>query len=225
MANLSEEQLKSLNKEALIIIVSALQSQLDAMQSQLDSANAMLSENNKQINLLTEQIRIMNQRQYGRKSESNLNEIDGQLSLFDSFNEAEVLSKPSEPEPDITEVVIKSYKRSKPKGKREADLENLPTRIFEHTLSKEELEQKFPDGYKELPPEVYKRLHIIPETFIADEHRVHVYASAKNDGTIVKAERPADLFRNSIATPALVASILNGKYVNALPLDSLRHLR
>lgn len=141
------------------------------------------------------------------------------INAFYSFNEAEVLSKPSEPEPDITEVVIKSYKRSKPKGKREADLENLPTRIFEHTLSKEELEQKFPDGYKELPPEVYKRLHIIPETFIADEHRVHVYASAKNDGTIVKAERPADLFRNSIATPALVASILNGKYVNALPLE------
>jgi len=83
MANLSDEQLKSLNKEALIIIVSALQSQLDAMQSQLDSVNAMLSENNKQINLLTEQIRIMNHRQYGRKSESNLNSIDGQLSLFD----------------------------------------------------------------------------------------------------------------------------------------------
>ena len=28
-----------------------------------------------------------------------------------------------------------------------------------------------------------------------------------------------DLFRNSIATPALVASIINGKYVNALPLE------
>ena len=113
MANLSEEQLKSLNKEALILIVSALQSQLDALQSQLDSANAMLSENNKQINLLTEQIRIMNQRQYGRKSESSLNEIDGQLSLFDSFNEAEVLSKPSEPEPEIDKIIIPSYTRSK----------------------------------------------------------------------------------------------------------------
>ena len=219
MTNLSEEQLKNLNKEALIIIVSALQSQLEALQSQLDSANAMLSENNKQINLLTEQIRIMNQRHFGRKSESDLNSIDGQLSLFDSFNEAEVLSKPSEPEPDITEVVIKSYKRSKPQGKREADLENLPTRIFEHTLSKEELEQKFPEGYKELPPEVYKRLHIIPETFMADEHRVHVYASKNNDGTIVKAARPVDLFRNSIATAALVASVLNGKFVNALPIE------
>ena len=219
MAKLTDEQLKNLNKEALIIIVSALQSQLEAVQSQLDSANAMLSENNKQINLLTEQIRIMNQRHFGKKSESDLNGIDGQMSLFDSFNEAEILSKPSAPEPDITEVVIKSYTRSKATGKREADLENLPTRIFEHTLSKEELEQKFPQGYKELPPEVYKRLHIIPETFMADEHRVHVYASKNNDGTIVKAARPVDLFRNSIATPALVASILNGKYVNALPLE------
>ena len=83
MANVSDEQVKSPNKEALTIIVSALQSQLDAMPSKLDSANAMLSENNKQINLLAEQIRIMNQRKYGRKSECNLNEIDGQLSLFD----------------------------------------------------------------------------------------------------------------------------------------------
>lgn len=67
--------------------------------------------------------------------------------------------------------------------------------------------------------EVYKRLLIIPETFIVDEHHVHVYASKSNDGTILKAPRPKDLFRNSIATPALVASIINGKYTNALPLE------
>ena len=68
---------------------------------------------------------------------------------------------------------------------------------------------------------LYKRLHIIPETFIVDEHHVHIYASKDNDGTIVKAERPVDLFRNSIATPSLVASIINGTYVNALPIDRL----
>jgi hypothetical protein len=48
---------------------------------------------------------------------------------------------------------------------------------------------------------------------------VHVYASKQNNGVIVKAPRSVDLFRNSIATPALVASIINGKYVNALPLE------
>ena len=53
-----------------------------------------------------------------------------------------------------------------------------------------------------------------------DEHHVHVYASKNNDGTILKAPpRPKDLFRNNIATPALVASIINGKYTNPLPLE------
>ena len=218
MLILSEEQLNNLTKDALVIITASLQDQLLSMQDQLDKANAQLSDTNRQIELLTEQIRIMNQRHFGKSSES-ASGLDGQLSLFDSFNEAEGFQDPSAPEPEITEVIISSYKRSKTKGKRDADLEGLPARIIEHKLSEEELAQKFPKGYKELPEEVYKRLHIIPETFIVDEHHVHVYASKDNDGTIVKAPRPVDLFRNSIATPALVASIINGKYVNALPIE------
>lgn len=89
--------------------------------------------------------------------------------------------------------------------------------MIDHCLSEEKLAETFPGEYKELPHEVYRRLHIIPETFIVDEH--HVHASKDNDGTIVKAPRPADLFRNSIATASLVASIINGKYNNALPLE------
>ena len=219
MIQLSDEQLNNLGKEALVVIVSSLQDQLPALQSQLDHANAQLSDNNRQIELLTEQIRLMNQRFFGRKSESAVSEVDGQLSLFDSFNEVEYLKQDSLKEPEITEVIIPSYHRKKAVGKRESDLSGLPACIIEHTLSDEELAVKFPDGYKELPEEVYKRLHIIPETFIVDEHHVHVYASKSNDGTILKAPRPKDLFRNSIATPALVASIINGKYTNALPLE------
>lgn len=135
------------------------------MSLQLDNANRQLADTSRQIELLTEQIHIMNQRQFGRKSESGLSDMDG-----------------------------------------------LPSRVFEHRLSEEELAVKFPNGYKELPAEVYKRLHIIPETFIVDEHHVHVYASKDNDGTIIKAERPADLFRNSIATASLVASMINDKW-------------
>ena len=93
MIQLSDEQLHNLGKEALIIIVSSLQDQLHSLQSQLDHANAQLSDTNRQIELLTEQIRIMNQRHFGRKSEANLSEIDGQISLFDSFNEVEYLNQ------------------------------------------------------------------------------------------------------------------------------------
>ncbi len=219
MTHLSEEQLNNLNKDALIIIVSSLQSQLEAVQAQLESSNSMLAENMKKIDLLTEQIRLMNQRHFGRKSESSLGEDDGQLTLFDTFNEVEFLQQPAISEPEITEVIISSYKRSKTKGKRDVDLDGLPARIIEHKLSEEELAEKFPEGYKELPEEIYKRLHIIPETFIVDEHHVHVYASKKNTGTIVRAPRSVDLFRDSIATPSLVASLINGKYVNALPIE------
>lgn len=219
MMQLTNEQLNSLNREALIIIVSALQDQLSSLQNQLDTANAQLSDNNRQIELLTDQIRLMNQRHFGKHSEAGLNDVDGQLSFFDSFNEADALKDSSIKEPEITEIIISSYKRSKTKGKRDKDLDGLPARIIEHTLSEDELKTKFPNGYKELPPEIYNRLHVIPETFIVDEHHVHIYASKNNDGTIIKAPCGTDLFRNSIATLSLVAMLLNGKYVNALPLE------
>ncbi len=122
----------------------------------------MLSDNNRQIELLTEQIRILNQRRFGRKSESTLNEINGQLSLFDSFNEAEALSRSDAPEPEIAEVIISSYKRSKSKGKREEDLDGLPARIFEHELSVEELAEKFPEGYKEHPALQTSSVTVLP---------------------------------------------------------------
>lgn len=215
----TDEQLNTLDRQALVIIVSALKDQIESMQKQLDAYQTSLADNNRQIELLTEQLRLMNQRQFGRKSETA--QIDGQLSFFDAFNEAEASLSPDAPEPEITEVIVSSFKRSKTKGQRDIDLDGLPARIFEHKLSAEELADKFPDGYKELPVEIHKRLYIVPETFLVDEHHVHVYASRKNDGTIIRANRPVDLFRNSIATAALVASIMNGKYANAMPLERL----
>ncbi len=71
MAELSPEQLNSLDRETLIIIISSLK-------AQLDSANSMLADNNRQIELLMEQIRIMNQRHFGKKSESSSSMIEGQ---------------------------------------------------------------------------------------------------------------------------------------------------
>ena len=125
-----------------------MQDQLAALQSQFDVANAQLSDNNRQIKLLTEQIRIMNQRQFGRHSERCLPDVDSQISLFDSFNEEEYLQQNVPAEPEISEVVIPFYRRSKATGKRKADLEGLPSRVFEHKLSEEELALKFPNGYK-----------------------------------------------------------------------------
>ena len=118
MIQLSDEQLNDLGKEALVVIVSSLQDQLPALHSQPDHANAQLSDNNRQIELLTEQIRIMNQRFFGL----NVSDVDGQISLFDPFNEAEYLNQDPSKEPEITKVIIPSYHRKKAVGKRESDL-------------------------------------------------------------------------------------------------------
>ena len=170
MAMLSDAQLNTLSKDALVFIASSLQGQLNTLQGQLDSANKQIAENNKQIKILIEQIRIMNQRKFGRSSEKASDECDGQLTIFDVFNEAEALKKPDLPEPTIQEITVHSHTRKKTLGKREEDLSELPARIIPHEIPEEELKKLFPNGYKELPFETYKRLSIIPETFIVDEH-------------------------------------------------------
>ena len=199
-ADLTTEELKRLDKNALIHIIETMQVQLDSMSQQLE--------------FITEQIALMNQRSYGKKTEK----LDDMQFTFDIFNEPESLSDDS-PEPDISEVVVASYTR-KPKTRQDEKLEGLPARVIDHTISGEKLNELFPNGYKELPCSVYKRLSIIPQTFIVDEHHVHVYASKDNDGTIVKADRPPDLFgKTSLATAPLVSTIITGKFQNHLPLN------
>ena len=201
---LTPEELEKMDKRVLITIIRSLQGQLTTISSQLT--------------FLTDQIALMNQRSFGRKTERADQLIDSQqMTIYDYFNEPEAFSDDSK-EPEITTVVVSTHTRKK-KTKREDKLEGLPARIYDHTIDPEKLKELFPNGYKELPCEIYKRLAIIPQTFLVDEHHVHVYASKNNDGTMVKAERPRDLFRNSIATPSLVATILTGKYLNHLPLD------
>ena len=102
MDKLNSQQLHNLNRDALILLVDTMQDQFALMKEQLEQANTRLADYEKQFKLLTEQIRIMNQRQFGRSSEKAASTIDGQLSLFDSFNEAEKLSEDHPEEPEIS---------------------------------------------------------------------------------------------------------------------------
>lgn len=166
--------------------------------------------------LIMEQISLLRQQRFGRHSEK-MDVIDEQISLF--FNEPEAdAAQPGSgaQEPELEEVVIRRKKRKK--GKREDDLKDIPVTVVEHTMSEDELEAAFPDGkYKRLSDEVYKRLEFHPASFEVKEHHVAVYAGMDNE-TIIKAEHPKDLLRGSIATPSLEAAIINGKYVNSMPL-------
>lgn len=133
------------------------------------------------------------------------------------FNETEVAAAEAIAEPAIEQVVVR---RKKKKGQRKEDLSRLPKRIENHELTKEQLKAIFGEnGWKRLPDEVFSRVEYQPAVKEVVEHHVAVYAAKKNDvDTIVRADRPVDLLRNSIATPSLMAAIMNAKYTNAIPL-------
>lgn len=200
---MTREQLNSLDKDNLITLLLSMQDQLVQQTAAIEK--------------LMEQTQLMNTRTFARKSEKNL--ADGQqLSCFDEiFNEIEdLISVQTAMEPAIETVIVPAHTRRKRKGKQEEDLSDFPVKIVEHTLTEEELKEHFPEGYGRLPDEIYKKLEFIPAVFEVHEHHVAVY-KGKN-GKIVRADHPKEMLEHSIATPSLVASIINAKYTNAMPL-------
>lgn len=167
-----------------------------------------------QVALFSERISVLTAARYGRKTEQFAD--PNQLSIF---NEAEALASGETKEPEI-EQAVKAHVR-KIKGKREMDLSGLPVTAVMHELTSEELEREFGQNrWKRLPDQIYYKLEVVPARYEVMEHHIAVYAS-KHPDKVVKASHPKEMLNNSIATPSVVAAVVNGKYVNAMPLYRL----
>lgn len=143
-------------------------------------------------------------------------EVDGNIVFF---NEAEAVCDLEAAEPDDLE--LKPARKKKQPGKKAADLSNLKVNRIGHYLSQEELEAEFGvDGWKQLPDAISRRYRFIPATVEVDEHHIGVYSS-KRDEHMVKAPCPKPLLHGSLISPTLAGAIINGKYVNAVPLYRL----
>mgnify|MGYP002857279696 CR=1 FL=1 len=175
---------------------------------------ALLMQVEKQNALFMEQIATMQSQRFGRKTERL--ECLGQESLEGFFNEAEAEAEKDTDEPETEEV---TYTRTKRKpGKLDEMLKGLPSRTENHELTDKELIDIFGEnGWKRLPDDIYRKLEYHPATKEVVEHHVAVYA-ARNEDKIVRAPHPAELLVHSVATPSIVAAIMNAKYTNAMPL-------
>ena len=214
--NYTEEQLNSVDKSFLIQLLLQQQEQLNALTKELHTSN-------EKMQLLMEQVILGKQNRFGRSSEKMedtsqicFREVDGTIIFF---NEAEAVCDLNAAEPDDLE--LKSPKQPKRKGKKEADLSGLPVRRIDHYLSEEELEAEFGvRGWKQLPDAISRKYHFVPAKVEVEEHHIGVYAS-KTDEHMVKADHPKALLHGSLVSPSLGAAIINGKYVNAVPLYRL----
>lgn len=212
----TEEQLNTLDKSFIVNLFLQLQDQNDKLSGEIQELN-------KKMEVLIDQITLANKNRFGRASEKMMDtsqicfmEVDGTIVFF---NEAEAVSDLDAEEPDTLES--KPVRKPKAVGKKDTDIKGLSVNVINHYMTEEELTEEFGEnGWKQLPDAISKRYRFIPAKVEIDEHHVGVYAS-KNDGRILKADHPKALLHGSLVSPTIAAAIINGKYVNAIPLYRL----
>lgn len=212
----TEEQLNNMSRENLIEIMKIMKEQsakkdteiqlLKDKQKELEFMNAMLSD----------RLALARRKQFGSSSEKYAEGYE----QMDLFNEAEASADPEAEEPCFEEIHPSSYKRKKHIGKKEEDLSGFEvTETIEYKLAGED--RYCPDcgkKYKVVTRETVKRLKFVPAKFEVVEEVTYVY-SCPECGSMKRPEKTPPLVSGgSIATPSLVAGIMNAKYVNGMPL-------
>lgn len=206
----TEEQLNTMDRSILVTVIMQLQGQMDKM------AEESRIEHEKMQKML-EQLVNAKQHRFGRSTEKMEDpnqicfmEVDGKIVFF---NEAEAVCDLEAEEPEEL-----TPKKKKSKGKRESDMKDLPTERVDHYMTDDELINEFGEnGWKQLPDVITKKYIFKPAEVTVIEHHIGVYAS-KKDEHIVKASHPNWLLRTSPVSASLAAAVINGKYVNAVPL-------
>ena len=212
----TEEQLNKLDKELLIQLFLGLQDQMEELTKQTQALNDKMQ-------LMMEQIVLSNKSRFGRSSEKMTDpgqirfmEVDGKIVFF---NEAEAVCDLTAPEPDDLE--IRASKKKKQTGKKKEDLSGIPVQRIDHYMTEGELTAEFGEkGWKQLPDAISRCYRFVPAKVEVEEHHIGVYAS-KTDEHMIKAPHPKNLLRGSLVSPSLAAAVINGKYVNAVPLYRL----
>lgn len=212
----TEEQLNKLDKELLISLFLGMQDQMEELTKQTEALN-------EKMQLMMEQLILSKKNRFGRSSEKledpnqiRFMEVNGTIVFF---NEAEAMCDLEASEPE--ELELKKVRPKKQAGKRAADLSDLPVQRVDHYLTEEELTAEFGEnGWKQLPDMISRCYQFIPAKVEVEEHHIGVYSS-KIDEHMVKAPHPRNLLRGSLVSPSLAAAIINGKYVNAVPLYRL----
>ena len=212
----TKEQLNKFDKDLLIELFLGMQGQMEELSRQTQALNDRMQ-------LMMEQMVLFQKNRFGRSSEKMADseqirfmEVDGTIVFF---NEAEAVCDLDAPEPEDLE--LKAPKKKKQPGKKAADIAGLTVKRIDHYLKEEELTAEFGEnGWKQLPDAISRCYQFILASVVIEEHHIGVYSS-KLDEHMIKAPHPRNLLHGSLVSPSLAAAVINGKYVNAVPLYRL----
>ena len=204
-----DEAVRAAVEEAVAAVRAELQAVIDAQGAE----NARL----------VEQFKLLQQAFFGSSSERVRPD---QLSLF---NDCEAAADGAPGPAAGPRGAPRGRRRG---GPRRVDLSGLETVVVDHDL---------PEGGRSCPQcgsemrevrvEVTEKLRMIPAHLVVEVHRTHVYlceaCSAANAAgeevaaVLERADRPAEAFPRSLATPSLVSWVIGQKYAMSLPLYRL----
>lgn len=199
-------------------LIEKLQAENEALKSQVKNQKVEITSLKKLNEWYIEQLKLRQKEKFGVSSEKT---DENQMTLFDLFNEAEILRQPIAPEPD-EEILVSAYKKSK--AKRNSKLDTLPVETIHYELPESErICEICGSVLTEMKKEIRRELKIIPAKVSIVEHVTHVYSCRNCDkngteGFIKKAKSPKAMIPKSMVSPSVMAYILNQKYTNAMPL-------
>jgi transposase len=167
-----------------------------------------------------EEIQLLRRRIFGRRTEKLSEEDLRQLLLF---NEAEeILQAQSRQQPEEQTVEVRAHSRRK-SGRKPLPPE-IPRVETIHDISEEEKRCACGQQMSCIGNEICEKLEVIPARIRVRRHVRPQYACHACEGSgdesreaVRIAPPPAQLLPKSIASPALVAYIMVGKFCDSLP--------
>jgi transposase len=167
-----------------------------------------------------EEIQLLRRRIFGRRAEKLSEEDRRQLLLF---NEAEeILLAAGSRQPDEPTVEVRAHSRRK-KGRKPLPPE-IPRVETIHDISEEEKQCACGKQMVRIGEEFCEKLEVIPARIRVRRHVRPKYACHACEGSgdesrsaVRIAAAPEQLLPKSIASPALVAYIMVGKFCDSLP--------
>lgn len=204
--------------EELLAQISVLKKQNKYLSEKNEKLKQQNVELNANYNWILEQLKLSKKKIYGSSAEK-IAEDYGQLNLF---NEAEMERQPLAVEPKIEEI---TYKRKKSKKKTQTEIYGvLPVEEIVYDIPDEEkICEKCGSEMSFMKYEIRRELKIVPAKVSVVEHKKAVYVCKNCDKKGIEANFktakgvPA-LIEKSLASPSILAYIMNQKFTNAMPL-------
>lgn len=201
--------------EVLQESIRSLQAQLAEKEIEINAHQEIISTQKTELETLHHQLMIMRQMKFGRKSEKFVDDKQGEL--FDEIGL--VLESEDTQVNEGSEKETITYTRAKQGTKKRNELpKDLPSVTEVHDLSDEEKQCDCGCQLTHIKDETTETLDVLPQVTFKHIHIKKKYACRSCEQTIKTAPAPKSILPKTIATPGLLAAIINAKFNLHLPL-------